>query len=224
MARFHAELSLVDGVATQLCRELGNLLELDEMISFGQEGLLTAARRYDPDRQVPFRKYAYHRIRGAILDGMRTYAPLSRRNHEKVKALQSANLIASGFFEDTSAAIASGITAQSADERLADHLAVLATAMAIGVEGNDVLAQDGQRVTVASDRTDAKAEQNELMKIVHQELANLSDQEALFIRRHFFRDENIEDIASEMGLSKSWGSRVPSRGISKLSKRLQALA
>jgi RNA polymerase sigma factor for flagellar operon FliA len=223
MARFHAELPLVDGVAAQLRREVGGLLEFDEMVSFGQEGLLTAARRYDPDRGVPFRKYAYHRIRGAILDGMRLHAPLSRRNHEKVKALQSANLIASGFFEDTAAAIAGGITSDSADERLADHLAVLATAMALGLEGND-LQQDGQRVTVASDRTDSKAEQDELMKIVHAELANLSDQEALFIRRHFFRDENIEDIASDMGLSKSWGSRVLSRGISKLSKRLQALA
>lgn len=224
MTRFHNELPLVNGVAAQLRQEVGGLLEFDEMVSFGQEGLLTASRRYDPDRGVPFRKFAYHRIRGAILDGMRACAPLSRRSHEKVKALQSANLIASGFFEDTSAAIASGLTPEAADDRLADHLAVLATAMAVGVAGNDVLLGDGQRVRVASDRTDAKAEQDELMKIVHEELAHLPEQEALFIRRHFFRDENIEDIASELGLSKSWGSRVLNRGISKLSKRLQALA
>jgi RNA polymerase sigma factor (sigma-70 family) len=95
--------------------------------------------------------------------------------------------------------------------------------MAVGLSGQEAF-EDGERVIVTDDPPDAKAERDELMKIVMAELPNLSDQEAQFVRRHFLRDENVEDIAASMGLSKSWGSRILTRALGKLSKRLRAVA
>lgn len=223
MDRFEAEMGLVDAIASQIHREVGDFLDVRELVSYGLEGLLTAARRYDPDRGIPFRKFAYHRVRGAILDGMRAYSHLPRRAHEKVRALRAANLVASGFFDDSSPASSANLTPEAADDRIADHLAVLATAMAVGLSGQEAV-EDGERVIVVDDPPDAKAERDELMKIVMAELPNLSEQEAQFVRRHFLRDENVEDIAASMGLSKSWGSRILTRGITKLSKKLRAVA
>jgi len=223
--RFQGELRLVEAIARQLRHEVGEVLEIEELVSFGQEGLLKAARRYDPDRGIPFGKYAHHRIRGAMIDGMRSHGSLPRRAHEKLRVLQTANLMSSGFFEDNSAALHSGLSPEGADARMADQLATLATAMAVGFAGNDAEHQDGERVMVGGEQPDAKVERDELMEIVHAEMAVLlTEQEATFVRRHFFHDEHIDDIAADMGLSKSWGSRLMARGMEKLSRRLREVA
>jgi len=221
MARFQSELRLVDAVAGQVRREMGDALEMQELVSFGQEGLFQAARRYDPDRGIPFAKFAYYRVRGAMLDGMRSHGALSRRMHEKLRALQAAHLMTSGFYEDTRAAVGGGLSEEAADERLSDELASLATAMAVGFVGHESSVQEGQRVEVDRRLPDAQMEEGELLRLVHEELDKLPEAEAELVRRHFLHDEFVEDIAADLGLSKSWGSRLMSRGIQRLSKRLR---
>ncbi|OQB18904.1 MAG: RNA polymerase sigma-D factor [Deltaproteobacteria bacterium ADurb.Bin207] len=221
MERFHRELTLVDVVAKQLYREVSDIIDVRELASFGHEGLLMAARRYEPDRGIPFRRYAYYRVRGAILDGMRSCSALPRRAHEKVRALQAANVVASGFFDDSQDAAIRGLSPEDTDQRLSDHLAVLATAMALGFSGQESVL-DGERVALSVDSPDSSLETQELMQLVHQELPNLTPQEELFVRRHFFLDENIDTIAASLGLSKSWGSRILARAITKLSRRMQS--
>ena len=221
MARFEAELRLVESIASHVRREMGRVLDLDELVSFGQEGLLVAARRYDPERGIPFRKYAYYRVRGAMLDGMRSHGGLSRRLNEKLRALQAAQQMASGFVEDNQVAVRTGISPEAADDRLADQIATLATAMAVGFAGEETALLDGERAAVASDDPGATAERTELMKAVHEALGCLTEQEATLVKRHFLREERIEDVAADLGLSKSWGSRILSRGIEKLSRRLR---
>ena len=51
-------------------------MEHDDLVSFGREGLLDAARRYDESRGVPFRVYASFRVRGATYDGVRRTSAL----------------------------------------------------------------------------------------------------------------------------------------------------
>lgn len=173
-------------VAGQLKREFGPILDYEEMISFGQEGLLGAARRFDPTRAVSFRSYAYYRVRGSIIDGARSRGPLSRRLHEKVRALRTANLVAAGFFDESVSEGLRSVTAEEADQRLTDQLSVLATAMALGFSGECVLQGEGRREIVYSDRADETVEHNALMDVVYEELDNLPDQEATLIRRHSF--------------------------------------
>jgi RNA polymerase sigma factor for flagellar operon FliA len=72
-------LPLVGAIAKVLGRRLPSTVELDELINDGVVGLLDAARRFDPTRGVAFSAYAGHRIRGAILDGLRRRDPLPRR-------------------------------------------------------------------------------------------------------------------------------------------------
>lgn len=84
-------LPLVGAIARALSRGLPPSVELDELINDGVIGLIEALRRYDPTRGVGFSTYAGHRIRGAMLDGLRVRDPLPRRIRRAQKAEQSGS-------------------------------------------------------------------------------------------------------------------------------------
>jgi RNA polymerase sigma factor for flagellar operon FliA len=52
--------------------DLGAIVSLDDLLSMGREGLLRAARSFDPGRGVPFGAWAFRRVRGALLDATRS--------------------------------------------------------------------------------------------------------------------------------------------------------
>ena len=57
-------------------------LTSQDLETFGDEGLLIAIKKYDPNRRVAFTSYAEHRIRGAIQDGMRRWDHVRRRSRQ----------------------------------------------------------------------------------------------------------------------------------------------
>ena len=77
---------MVHGLANRLRRELSLRGDLDDLIAFGFGGLLEARHRFDPGRGVRFQTFAYHRVRGAMLDGVRKMSQLPRRAHERLQA------------------------------------------------------------------------------------------------------------------------------------------
>jgi len=68
----------VEKVARWLARRLPDHVEIDELVSAGAIGLMEAADRFDPERVVGFEAFAKFRIRGAMLDDLRTRDTLSR--------------------------------------------------------------------------------------------------------------------------------------------------
>lgn len=58
-------------IARSLAVALPPSIEFDDLVGWGELGLVDAASRFDPARGVQFRTFAHHRIRGAILDGLR---------------------------------------------------------------------------------------------------------------------------------------------------------
>src|SRR6202012_122608 len=133
LERFSSGLPLVDIIARQVLRTLGGAAELEELVRFGRGGLWGAARRFDDSRGVPFRGYANFRVRGAIIDGVRSSARLSRRTHERLNGLQSATRVSEGAYEDLAAPRAPGSGSAEAEQALGEHLAAMATAMAAGL-------------------------------------------------------------------------------------------
>lgn len=73
-----AYLPLVHAIARTVSRTLPPSVDLDDLVHDGVIGLVAALRRYDPSRRVVFSTYAGHRIRGAMLDGLRARDPLPR--------------------------------------------------------------------------------------------------------------------------------------------------
>lgn len=76
---------LVRQIAVQVASGIPRHVELDELVSAGTVGLVEAARRFDPDRGVRFEAFVAERIRGAIIDFLRSvdWAPRSVRSAAK---------------------------------------------------------------------------------------------------------------------------------------------
>src|SRR3954468_2894964 len=74
-------LPLVKHVVFQVAAHFPRHVDRDELARAGALGLVEAAQRYDPRRGVPFNRFAAQRIRGAILDAVRSadWAPRSVR-------------------------------------------------------------------------------------------------------------------------------------------------
>jgi RNA polymerase sigma factor (sigma-70 family) len=76
-AMVRAELGFVDLVLASM--RMARRHDADVLRSAGLEGLLAAARSFDPAREVPFRRWANQRVRGAILDEARRLGFVPRR-------------------------------------------------------------------------------------------------------------------------------------------------
>ena len=61
---------LVRSLAWKIHCKLPRSVDLEDLVCYGQIGLVEAARDFDSSRGGQFTTYAYYRIRGAILDGM----------------------------------------------------------------------------------------------------------------------------------------------------------
>ncbi|MGZ3451530.1 MAG: hypothetical protein ACXVEF_18110, partial [Polyangiales bacterium] len=64
---------------------------------------------------------------------------------------------------------------------------------------------------------------HEARRLLDRALTEIGDPEGAILRRHYFHDEDLQDAAAAVGLSKSWGSRLHARGIEKLSAKLKEL-
>ena len=83
-------LSVVRYVARSIHERLPQHVELDELIGAGTLGLVDAARRFEADKNVQFRSYAQFRIRGAILDSLRSLDWSPRELRRKGRELAAA--------------------------------------------------------------------------------------------------------------------------------------
>ena len=222
LARFESGLDLVDAIARRIAREVGASAELADLLSYGREGLLDAARRFDPSRGVPFRGYASFRVRGAIIDGVRKSSRLPRRTHERLSGLLALGRTSEGAYEDAVAPAAPGTTPADAERALSEHLAAMATAVAVGLLATTGYSDDGERVPVTmEDDAEEALGRAELLAVVRRAIAELPPEEEALVRRHYLEGERFDHVASELGLSKSWASRLHTRAIKRLTEKLR---
>ena len=81
---------LVKFIAQKIASRLPSNIELDDLISCGVIGLMDAIQKFDPSRDNKFKTYAEFRIRGAILDELRSQDWVPRSVREKSKQLEKA--------------------------------------------------------------------------------------------------------------------------------------
>jgi len=218
LERFHGALDLVERIASQVSRALGFQVDRDDLLAYGREGLLEAARRFEPARGVPFRGYANYRVRGAMYDGVRQMSSPSRRLHEKLAALEAARQTSEGEAEFAFAD--SAPKGDAAKETAFDeHLAAVATAACLGfvTEGSRV----GRDVVTTEPNAEEAFAEAELLSVVSAAIGGLFDDEREIIRRYYFDGQRMEDIAAALSMHKSWASRIHTRAIARLTKRLR---
>ena len=82
-------LPLVQRVAFNIRKHLPAHVEVDELAANGVLGLVDAVAKFDPSKGVKLETYARHRVRGAILDGLRRADTASRDLRQKNKRIQT---------------------------------------------------------------------------------------------------------------------------------------
>lgn len=195
---------LVRTIAWKIHRKVSRHADLDDLIGYGQVGLIEAARGFDSNRGYEFTTFAYHRIRGAILDGL-----------SKMTWFRRADYMG-GRYEVT----ASDSLRGAHDEGRGDLSALSHAATGLGVvhlfcqlsEGGFEVAEDADPGEVATT--------NELKELLVGLLRDLDNPERELIQAVYFDGLTLEEAGERAGHSKSWASRTHSRVIKTLARRL----
>lgn len=214
-ARIEANLDLVAMVARQTRRQFGTYVRLEDLEGTGREALVVAARTFASDRGVTFRNWAFIRIRGAMLDALRTEGGVPKRVYQKLRAMQAADHVHEIALEENAAAPPA--TPEAADERLGSELATSAMAMAL----NFLHIQKGDALAKARDDGDSPEDavsRAEILAKVRAAIDQLPDAERSLLTRHYYEEVSLEQAGKDLGLSKSWASRLHARGLEAIAK------
>jgi RNA polymerase sigma factor for flagellar operon FliA len=216
--RVREAIELLDSVAKTVARQIGSRVELDDLKGYAHEAIADVVAKYDPARGVSFRSFARLRLRGAMIDGLRKESGLPRGVAARLRAMEAADLFVDNKAEEN--ATQRPTTAEAADARVQSFLKGMATAYAAGLVSREGV-ESGTEKDVEDPET--MTQRRETRALIERALVEIGDPEGAILRRHYFHDEDLQDAAAAMGLSKSWGSRLHARGIEKLAAKLTQL-
>lgn len=201
--------SLVHKIAHNLYRYLKKSAQLEDMIADGMTGLLAAHRRYDDEYACIFSTYAYYRIRGEILDGCRRAGADIRRNRAlrellSINEFLEANLSNPDHPARTFSDCVTGLRTMVGDATILYHLRRAAL----------------YAPTPAIPHQRRRIEYQNLQNQIQDAFNQLNAKEQKVMRRYYFEEANMHDIAQDLGISKSWVSRIHARAITRLRRIL----
>jgi RNA polymerase sigma factor FliA len=204
--------AFVRGIVKTTRAQLGIDGDAEDLVACAYEGLLEARQRFDPARGVQFKSFAYYRVRGAVLDGVRRMAYLPRRAYARLKAAETLDLegepanegraAAGGQIADADAAL------RSIDGILGRVAAAYCTAASVSDEEHE--ADSPERSAIARQQR----------VLVRKALEALPEQERFLVRGHYIEGRNFDELAAELGLSKSWASRLHTRALDRMREAL----
>ncbi len=204
---------LVQSLARKLCAELGmRPEETEDLAGWGMQGLLEARDRFDASRGVQFHTFAYYRIRGAMLDGVRKMTHLPRRIVAKARAMGGADLVGEELGDRRAAAHQAGATTgpdpvQGIDEALNRITTAFLTAY--------------QRdVAVEEASPEEQVQHGQMLGRLREALDALPEREATLLRGIYFEDRTLDDIGRQLGVSRSWACRMHARALDHLREAL----
>jgi RNA polymerase sigma factor for flagellar operon FliA len=207
----------VRALAVKVMRSLPMRVDLNELVAYGDLGLVEAAQRYDSARGASFTTFAHYRIKGAIYDGLRQMGLLTRSSSRRTRFAVNANNLLQSSFSDTAA------WPETASPTVDDEI-VAAQSLIDTLIPAYLLSIDSDAMPEIADQnafSTQQVEQRELIRIVRELLTELPEDEQSLLDQLYFKHRSMTDLASRMGISKSWISRLHMRAIQHLRERMQ---
>ncbi len=211
--RIREGLTVVDAVAYRLARRLGPHVELEELQGIGRLALVRVNQTYDPARST-FAAYAAYKLKWAIFDEVR------RTTHARSAAARLNAVMASERHLEQLADPDEGgdLSAEGFQSRLTGLLEDQAAALAMGLSTSRADAMSVGDEPASPEEVTARAE---VAESVRGALSELPERERALVERHYYGGEAFEAIAEDLGISKSWASRLHDRAIATLGKALR---
>lgn len=206
---------LVKYVAGRLRTRMPESVDSDDLVSDGVLGLMDAIERFEPARGLSFQTFAVPRIRGAIIDGMRSMDFVPRSVRDKLRAVQRAQVVLEERLgrvpEDTEVAREVGIPVQ----QLRD--------LSRQANSNHANLDDFDLADELSSAADQRVEQGDvnasLMRVVDQ----LAERDRVIIALYYFEGLTLAEIGQVLGVTESRVSQVHRRATTTLREKLLAL-
>jgi RNA polymerase sigma factor FliA len=218
--RVREGLPVLHHVARGIARRMGGEVELDDLIALGHPALVEVARTYEPDR-AKFSTYAALKVKWAIFDGLRRE---TRGRPSWTMARAAALALAERLSEDAAAVEAENgvpVTEEGCRDRLRALLQGQAAALAVGLTIHREDTVDG--IPDSVDTPEESASRSELRRDIRKAVGALPPRERSLIERHYFGGEAFDDIAKDLGISKSWASRLHTTAMGKLAEALRGI-
>lgn len=195
----------------------------DDLISAGMTALVLSCRSYEPERGIPFARFASIRIRGALVDELRSMDWASRsvrgraRELENVRTQLTNTLGHTPSPEEISGAM--GISVEDLNAIGADvHRASVLSLQGFGPETGAALLPDAQRgpEQLLVDR--------EQLGFLYDAIEELPERLRFVVRSYFFEQRQMSDIAAELGVTESRISQLRAEALTMLRHGMKAQA
>ena len=204
-------LPLVRHIVQKVVGNLRSRPDADDLISAGTVGLVRAARAYDPSKHTEFKTYAYIRVRGAVIDELRSQSfssPSIRRRIHSIREAHRGLLAETGQPPtDQDLADRAGLSLQTyyqtVEEARRQHF--------LSIHG---LSDDQPALAnlLPADTTspDTEAARRELLRRLTQAIQELPE-----------RDLTMKEVAAVLDVTESRISQVHASALFKLSMKLR---
>ncbi|GJQ25622.1 MAG: RNA polymerase sigma factor [Phycisphaerae bacterium] len=211
--------------AERVHAKLPTEVDVDDLISAGMFGLIDAIDAFDLDRGVKFETYCSPRVRGAILDELRSMDWVPRLVRNRSQKIQSATKALQSELgripSEREVAERIGVSAEEYDRMSRDSLAVSMTSLSRKAYGGDS-SRDLTEIDVIKDQS-AEDPVRELQKADLKQLIQkgLSSTERLILILYYYEEMTMKEIGLTLDLSESRVSQMHSAIVERLRFQLR---
>ena len=205
----------VRSLAAQVRKQFNSQLEMDELVAWGQVGLLEASERFDPKVGANFLTFAHYRIKGAIFDGLRKMGVLKGSEARQAGAGDRANAYM-GNLADRDQGSNRGGSVDDDVREISSAVTGLAMVFATSLEGTEGLQRSDAQLPA-----DERLELEQMKSRVRAAIGKLPEKERRLLEGYYFQAKTLEEAGAEIGQSKSWASRLHARAVERLKELLE---
>ncbi len=223
---------LVKFVAGRLGATLPSHVDEQDLVSYGLLGLIGAIERFDPDREIKFETYAIARIKGAIIDELRSldWVPRSVRTRARQIERAIAELERSLMRAPTDAEIANkiGISGEELEESLTEisrtSIAALDELWSPSGGGGDQVSLIDTIEDEHGPNPEVTLEQTELKEALGEAISRLPEREKLVVTLYYYEELTLREIGEVLGVTESRVSQLHTKAVLRLKARLSGVS
>ena len=220
---------LVKHIAGRFAMRLPSSVMFDELMSAGSLGLIDAVDKFDPSKHVSLKTYAQYRIKGAILDELRSMDTYSRSMRKKIQDIAKATK----KIEDTKGGPASSaeicreldVDLETYQDMLTDihRAAILSLDEFIKSKKNDTYSQTRFDAGVRGEENPVEAfDRAELKQVLAEAIRTLTEKEQLVVSLYYYDELTLKEIGEVLSLTESRICQIHTAVLIKLKNRLEA--
>lgn len=220
---------LVKYVAGRVGVGLPRNVEQSDLVSFGVFGLIDAIEKFDPARGYKFETYAIARIKGAILDELRSIDWVPRSVRSKARTLERAmgKLEAEHHRAPTDDEVADemGVTPQQLQTTLSQisfvGVAALDEMLSGGERGESVTL--GDTVADTGDGPMGVYEVEEMRQTLAESINRMPEREKIVLTLYYYEGLTLAEIGRVLGVTESRVCQIHTKAVLQLRSRITAI-